>query len=142
MNEFKYVVGQSVWTSTQMMRKIEDRRVNGGVNEYLFGGAVWVGEAALDFVKGRIEATFGARGTELGRLRIIDGLANEVKSAFNAVECAKNLECTCSGFVIQYEGGCCCEAGRAQGVASARLKAAVRALVAEKSCGVAGVAAQ
>mgnify|MGYP001319196746 FL=1 len=64
MNEFKYVVGQSVWTSTQMMRKIEDRRVNGGVNEYLFGGAVWVGEAALDFVKGRIEATFGVRGKE------------------------------------------------------------------------------
>lgn len=54
MNEFKYGVGQSVWTSTQMMRKIEDRRVNGGVNEYLFGGAVWVGEAALDFVKGRV----------------------------------------------------------------------------------------
>ena len=51
MNEFKYVVGQSVWTSTQMMRKIEDRRVNCGVNEYLFGGAVWVGEAALDFVQ-------------------------------------------------------------------------------------------
>ena len=64
MNEFKYVVGQSVWTSTQMMRKIEDRRVNCGVNEYLFGGAVWVCEAALDFVQGRIEATFGVRGTE------------------------------------------------------------------------------
>ena len=64
MNEFKYVVGQSVWTSTQMMRKIEDRRVNCGVNEYLFGGAVWVCEEALDFVKGRIEATFGARDTE------------------------------------------------------------------------------
>ena len=63
MNEFKYVVGQSVWTSTQMMRKIEDRRVNCGVNEYMLGG-VWMGEAALDFVKGRIEATFGARGTE------------------------------------------------------------------------------
>jgi hypothetical protein len=66
MSGYKYGVGQCVWTSTQMMRKIEDRRVNGGVNEYLFGGAVWVGEEALDFVKARIEATYGASGRANG----------------------------------------------------------------------------
>lgn len=54
-----------MWTSTQMMRKIEDRRVNCGVNEYLLGG-VWMGEAALDFVKARIEATYGASGRANG----------------------------------------------------------------------------
>lgn len=67
MNEFKYGVGQSVWTSTQMMRKIEDRRVNCGVNEYLFVGAVWVGEEALDFVQGRV--ALAAREAEEERLR-------------------------------------------------------------------------
>ena len=30
MNEFKYAVGQSVWTSTQIMRKIEGRQVIAG----------------------------------------------------------------------------------------------------------------
>jgi len=65
MSGYKYGVGQCVWTSTQMMRKIEDRRVNCGVNEYLLGG-VWMGEAALDFVKARIEATYGASGRANG----------------------------------------------------------------------------
>ncbi len=36
-----------------------------------------------------------------------------LRKARDALSLAKQIKCTCSGFVLQYEGGCQCKAGRA-----------------------------
>jgi hypothetical protein len=51
-----------------------------------------------------------------------------VKEARDALREAAEVRCTCSGVVIQYEGGCCCESGRGKRAAKARLKQAIDAL--------------
>lgn len=60
--------------------------------------------------------------------RTKDPLVQEVIEAREAVRAAKSLKCTCTGFVIQYEGGCCCARGRAIHAAKVRLATAVEAL--------------
>lgn len=54
MNKMLFDVGEFVWTSTQMRRRVHARRVNAGVNEYLVDGMVWVSEDALLFVLERM----------------------------------------------------------------------------------------
>ena len=51
-----------------------------------------------------------------------------VKAARDALREAAKVRCTCSGFVIQYEGGCCCESGKGKRAAEDRLKQAIDAL--------------
>jgi len=51
-----------------------------------------------------------------------------VKEARDALREAAKVCCTCSGVVIQYEGGCCCESGRGKRAAKAQLKQTIDAL--------------
>ena len=51
-----------------------------------------------------------------------------VKAARDALREAAKVRCTCSGFVIQYEGGCCCESGKGKRAAEDRLKQAIDGL--------------
>ena len=37
---------------------------------------------------------------------------DEIRRLVKELKAAKNLSCTCSGFVIQYEGGCACGKGQ------------------------------
>ena len=52
----------------------------------------------------------------------------KVKAASEALREAAKVRCTCSGFVLQYEGGCCCESGKGKRAAEDRLKQAIDAL--------------
>ena len=36
---------------------------------------------------------------------------DSIKSARDAIYKAREVKCVCSGFILQYEGGCQCEAG-------------------------------
>jgi hypothetical protein len=51
-----------------------------------------------------------------------------VKAARDALREAAKVRCTCSGLVIQYEGGCCCESSKGKRAAEDRLKQAIDAL--------------
>jgi hypothetical protein len=51
-----------------------------------------------------------------------------IREAMRVLHDAKALRCTCSGFVIQYEGGCCCARGRAVEPAKANLERLLEAL--------------
>lgn len=51
-----------------------------------------------------------------------------VKVARDALREAVKVRCTCSGFVIQYEGHCCCERGKQVNAAEGKLTQAIDAL--------------
>ncbi len=51
-----------------------------------------------------------------------------VKAARDALREAVKVRCTCSGFVIQYEGHCCCERGKLVSAAEGKLTQAIDAL--------------
>lgn len=77
-------------------------------------------EHMIDWGKtaGEIDAEFTAMAEKCG----------EVREARDALHDAMKVRCTCSGFVIQYEGGCCCESGKGKRAAEDRLRQAIDAL--------------
>jgi hypothetical protein len=58
---------------------------------------------------------------------LIDELEG-IREAMRVLRDAKAMRCICSGFVIQYEGGCCCARGRAINPAKANLERLLEAL--------------
>jgi len=52
----------------------------------------------------------------------------DIRAAMRALQDAKALRCICTGFVIQYEGGCCCAHGKAVKLAKDNLKQLLEAL--------------
>ena len=77
-------------------------------------------EHMIDWGKtaGEIDAEFTAMAEKCGAVR----------DARDALREATKVRCTCSGFVIQYEGGCVCERGKARSAAKGRLTQAIDAL--------------
>jgi hypothetical protein len=49
-------------------------------------------------------------------------LADEIKKAKKELEEARAVPCLCSGFVLQYEGSCQCDHGKAVRAAEAKLQ--------------------
>jgi len=58
---------------------------------------------------------------------LTDGLEG-IRQAMRVLRDARAIQCTCSGFVIQYEGGCCCARGKAIEPAKANLERLLDAL--------------
>ena len=52
----------------------------------------------------------------------------KVRASRDALREAMKMRCTCSGFVIQYEGGCVCARGKARSAAEGWLTQAIDAL--------------
>ena len=55
-------------------------------------------------------------------------ILEEIRIAKRDVEETKKIKCTCSGFVIQYEGGCCCKAGKSKAHAKDKLDMLVNSI--------------
>jgi hypothetical protein len=51
-----------------------------------------------------------------------------IRQARDRLKEAEGLRCVCSGIVLQYEGGCCCERGKAIVAARQALDRAIEAL--------------
>lgn len=64
----------------------------------------------------------------VGKIEIDLQKMADVTAARDALREAAKVRCTCSGFVIQYEGGCVCESGKGKRAAEDRLKQAIDAL--------------
>lgn len=77
-------------------------------------------EHMLDWGKtaAEIDAEFTAMAERCG----------SVRDARNALRDARKERCTCSGFVIQYEGSCQCGRGKAVSAAESKLTQAIDAL--------------
>lgn len=40
-------------------------------------------------------------------------IIKQIKKVRDGIKKAEKVKCTCSGFIIQYEGKCCCKRGKA-----------------------------
>lgn len=63
-----------------------------------------------------------------------------VRSFYRGLREAESKACTCSGFILQYEGSCQCERGRAVSAAMQALQASLEALAAIPDAEIAGLA--